>query len=78
MVPEQKPREVTVAFCVVYRVGGTDRFEWKRAGPYMAKSQAEAAREKLLRAGYHALYPQDWTQSHRMGLPEGYSYTESQ
>jgi len=57
-------------YCVVYRIGGTHRFEWKRTLP---KSQPEAAKDlaDIERMGYKAMLV-DYDQSMTIGLPETY------
>jgi len=58
-------------YCVVYRTGGNDNFKWKRSLG-MGLIDASECRLKLIKMGYHALYPQDYEQSIALGLPETY------
>ena len=57
-------------FCVVYRVGGTENFQWRRSLA-MSRAEAEKAREETARMGYKTLLV-NYHQSVTIGLPETY------
>lgn len=58
-------------YSVVYRIGGTERFEWKRTVP---KSLSEATKDKydIERMGYKAMVVEH-EQSMKVGLPSTYN-----
>lgn len=56
------------AYSVVYRIGGTERFEWKRTFP-KSRQGAVVDLEDIERMGYRA-YLVEHEQSMRIGLPE--------
>lgn len=57
-------------FCVVYGIGGTERFEWKRTFP-KSREMAAKDQQEIARMGYKALLV-DYAQSMAIGLPEMY------
>lgn len=57
-------------FCVVYRVGGTTNFQWKRSLG-MSKSEAIEAKASTERMGYKAMVV-NYALSLAIGLPETY------
>lgn len=64
---------MTRHFCVVYRTGGAERFEWRRTLA-MSRDDARVARDKTERMGYKALLV-DYRQSLAIGLPETYEWS---
>lgn len=56
-------------WCVVYRTGGTERFEWRRTIPVLTEADALWMRDQVVHMGYHALVV-DFHQSERLGLPD--------
>lgn len=58
------------SYSVIYRIGGTDRFEWKRTFSKSRKG-AEKDANDIERMGYKTLVV-DHEQSLRIGLPETY------
>ena len=73
MTDIKKPKK---QWCVVYRAGDLAAFTWHRTEPTPHESMAKTLRANLLRAGYHALWPQDYDRSMAIGLPETYSTEE--
>jgi hypothetical protein len=61
---------VETRYCVVYRVGGTENFKWRRTLA-MSESEADEARERTLRMGYPA-FKEVYEHSLAIGLPETY------
>ena len=57
-------------FCVVYRVGGTDNFQWRRTLG-MTKDEAVKAKADTERMGYRAMVV-NYAESMAIGLPETY------
>ena len=57
-------------YCVVYRMGGTARFEWKRTFP-KSRENAQKDLADIERMGYKA-HVADFEQSLKIGLPETY------
>lgn len=57
-------------FCVVYRVGGTANFQWRRSLG-MSRAEAEQAKLNTERMGYKAMLV-NYAQSLAIGLPETY------
>jgi hypothetical protein len=57
-------------YSVVYRIGGTERFEWKRTMP-KSQQNATADMRDIERMGYKALLV-DHEQSMKVGVPETY------
>ena len=57
-------------FCVVYRAGGTENFQWKRSLA-MEQDEAEKALQDVTRMGYKA-HMVNYAQSLAIGLPETY------
>lgn len=63
---QQKQRKL---WTVVYRVGGSERFEWRRTLAYPTRQEAQDSRDALQRAGYKA-HVEDYHASLSVGLPE--------
>jgi hypothetical protein len=57
--------------CVVYRVGGIERFEWRRTLA-MFEQDAEVCKVQVTRQGYKA-YVVDYFQSLAIGVPDTWS-----
>jgi len=57
-------------FCVVYRVGGTANFQWKRTLG-MTEAEAIECKASTERMGYRAMVA-NYAQSMAVGLPETY------
>ncbi len=59
---------MATSYCVVYRTGGTERFQWHRT---VADSRENTDRllAEVRQAGYHA-FMTDYSQSVAIGLPE--------
>jgi hypothetical protein len=62
---------MTHLYCVVYRTGGTDNFQWHRSSA-MLKAEAERSKRETERKGYKALVER-YDRSINIGLPEGYT-----
>jgi hypothetical protein len=62
-------------YCVVYRTGGTENYQWHRSVA-MSEAEARQKREETERMGYRAMLV-DYRLSMAIGLPEGYDYTEA-
>ena len=58
------------AYCVVYRIGGTENFQWRRSLA-MSKAEAEAAHAAEIIAG-RAAYVADYRLSMEIGVPDTY------
>jgi len=58
-------------YCVVFRVGGTENFQWKRSLA-MQRTEAEKALESTRRMGYEC-FLNSWRNIQIGGLPETYS-----
>lgn len=56
-------------FCVVYRTGGSARFQWHRSIVFQTRQEAEGALSAVLVAGYKG-HIEDYERSLRIGLPE--------
>lgn len=61
---------MTHLYCVVYRVGGTENFAWRRSLA-MPREQAEQACRDTERMGYRALIER-FDRSMAIGLPDTY------
>lgn len=59
-------------WCVIYRVGGTDNFQWHRSSA-MTREEAENAKIDTMRFGYPC-FIENFSRSCAIGLPEGYDY----
>jgi hypothetical protein len=59
-------------FVAIYRTGGTDNFEWKRALPVPTAEEAKTQVESLRRMGYAAHY-EDYARSMAIGLPDTFA-----
>ncbi len=59
-------------FCVIYRTGGTDNYQWHRSLA-MTREEANKACQDTQQMGYHA-FVGNYDLSVNIGLPEGYSY----
>jgi hypothetical protein len=68
-----KPRQ----WVVVYRIGGRERFEWRRTLPVLDRDEAMAQKGALETAGYFAYPPQDYEKSMVCGLPETFEQGDS-
>lgn len=62
-------------WCVVWRRGGTERFEWLRTAP-MTREEADQAQAEVARGGRLAMVV-DHALSMSVGLPETFGPTES-
>lgn len=56
-------------FCVVYRIGGTENFLWKRSTVFETRREAQLCKQALHRAGYKG-HVEDYKKSKAIGLPE--------
>lgn len=56
---------------LVYRVGGTERFEWRRTLAYATRAEAEAAAADNRRMGYRT-YVERLAASLAVGVPDTY------
>lgn len=65
----------TALYCVIYRVGGRDRFEWKRT---LGMTQAEAikAANETMRMGYPVLI-EKCKRVDALGLPETFDVRDA-
>jgi hypothetical protein len=59
-------------YCVIYRTGGTDNFQWQRSVA-MTREEADKALQDVVRMGYPA-HIEKYHLSMSVGLPEGYEY----
>ena len=58
-------------FTVIYRVGGTENFEWRKSTPYRSAIEANSEADKVGKMGYKSLvFDTDLINS--LGLPETY------
>lgn len=57
--------------CIVYRTGGTERFQWRRTIPLYTQEDVDGTLTFIQRMGYHA-FVEDFTLSTAIGLPETY------
>lgn len=56
-------------YCVVYRIGGTESFSWRRTLPTDSLEQADTQQAEIERMGYRC-YLEDYDRSMAVGLPE--------
>ena len=69
---ERKARAMRRAWCVVYRIGGTENFQWRRSLA-MSRAEAEAAQAAEIIAGRVA-YIEDYRLSMEIGVPDTYEH----
>ncbi len=67
--------ESTPQFCVIYRTGGTARFEWHRTLPVFTRGEANEQARLVRNQGFHALV-ENYKMSVSVGLPDTFSYWE--
>lgn len=60
-----------VNYSVIYRVGGTERFEWRQCVPVATMQEAVSLKDSLERSGYKAKIHRT-SQLVAIGLPETY------
>ena len=60
-------------WCVIWRTGNTESFEWHRSDP-MSREAADSAREAFLRDGYRAMTERHG-RSVAIGLPSTWAAT---
>ena len=58
-------------YCVIYRRGGTENFEWIRLGPYLDHKYAIDVMDEIRRGRRPAMI-EDYDLSASIGLPETY------
>ena len=58
-------------FCVVYRTGGTENFQWKRTNAYATEFEANSVQESIEEMGYKAMVVPYGISTQR-GLPDTY------
>lgn len=58
-------------YCVVYRTGDRENFQWLRTPPVESREDAERQQNALVRTGHHA-FVEDYRRSLAIGLPEGW------
>ncbi len=63
-------------YTVIYRTGGRQNFQWKKAIPVVTYEEAFKMETELKTAGYHALI-HDTEQIDRIGLPETFGPEDS-
>ena len=61
---------MTKLYCITYRTGGTENFQWHRSAS-MSKAEAQAAKAETERKGYRC-YIMIYDLSISIGLPETY------
>ena len=59
------------SYTVIYRIGGTERFEWRKCAPVATHDEAKQQREEIERMGYKALVHRSEYLA-TIGLPETY------
>ncbi len=63
-------------YCVVYRTGGTENFQWHRSLAFQTRLEAVAVHAACEAAGRRALIC-DYNLSGAVGLPETYEYNQN-
>jgi len=58
-------------YVVVYRIGGTERCEWRKTILFHTREEATEIAERTIRAGYKALV-HDADMLAAIGMPEGW------
>ena len=56
-------------FCVVYRTGGRERFNWHRTSPTRDRNEADEQCNNIRLQGYKA-FVENYEKSKSIGLPE--------